>query len=212
MKLLMGSNNRNKAGIVRDHMRALPVEVLLPEDLGIALDPPEEEATALENAREKALAFHRASGLPCVAEDSGLVLLDLPRNHPDQPGIHVRRANGQEMTDAEMTAWFAGVAHRHGGRIRAAWLDAWAVVIDEAHVYTFEAPQEYAWTYWLVDTPCAAYRPGWPLDSISVSPVSGLYKTETGDDPRPFFAQEKPGDPARDWMRNIIKEHIRCGC
>lgn len=209
MKLLLGSNNRNKANIVRNHVIGLPVQLLLPEDVGISVDPPENESTALDNAREKALAFYRASRLPCVAEDSGLVFLDLPRDHPDQPGIHVRRASGREMTDAEMTDWFAAIAHRHGGRLRAAWLDAWALVVDDDHVYTFEASPQYAWSYWLVDTPCATYRPGWPLDSISISPVSGLYKTETRDDPQPFYFQEVTGNPARDWMRDVLMHHIK---
>ncbi len=212
IKLLLGSNNRNKTGIVRSHLRGLDVEVLLPEDVGVRLDPPEDEATALANAREKALAFHRATGLPCVAEDSGLVFLDLPRDHPDQPGIHVRRANGHEMSDDEMIDWFAAIARRHGGKLRAAWLDAWALVIDEEHVYTFEADAGHAWAYWLVDTPCATRRPGWPLDCLSVSLVSGLYKTETGSDPRPFFHQEVPEDTARDWMRAIVQRFIEGGC
>ncbi len=209
MKLLLGSNNRNKAGIVKNHLQGLPVEVLIPQDLGLRLEPPEDERTALENARAKALAFHRASGLPCIAEDSGLVLLDLPRNHPDQPGIHVRRADGHEMTDDEMTDWFSAIAHRHGGRIRAAWLDAWALVIDEEHVYTFEADEDYAWAYWLVDSPSLIRCPGWPLDCISVSMVSGLYKTEAKCDPRPFFTQRISGDPAKTWVRNIVSEQIK---
>ncbi len=211
MTLLMGSNNRNKAGIVRDLLHGLPVRVLLPDELGISIDPPEDGATALANASEKALAFYRASGVPCVAEDSGLVFLDLPREHPDQPGIHVRRAAGHEMTDAEMTEWFAAIARRHGGKLRAAWLDAWALVIDEEHIYTFEAPAQHAWAYWMVDTPCATYCPGWPLDSISVSDVTGLYKSESRHDPRPFYVQETPGDPAKDWMRQIITFHMKTG-
>ncbi len=209
MKLLLGSNNPNKAGIVRNHVQGLPVEVIQPRDIAVAMEPAEDEATALENACAKALAFYRATGLPCVAEDSGLVFLDLPRNHPDQPGIHVRRANGREMTDDEMIDWFAEIARRHGGKLRAAWLDAWALVLDEDHIYTFEADEAYAWAYYLVDQPCKTRCPGWPLDSIAVSMVSGLYKTETNGDLRPFFQQRVNGDPARDWLRKCIEKHFK---
>ncbi len=209
MQLLLGSNNRNKAGIVRNHLKDLPVELLQPKDIGLVLEPPEDEPTALQNACAKAMAFYRATGLPCVAEDSGLVLLDLPRNHPDQPGIHVRRAAGHEMSDDEMTDWFAAIAHRHGGKLRAAWLDAWALVINETHIFTFEADESYAWAFNLVDTPCETRCPGWPLDCISISPISGLYKTESKGDPRPFYQQRRSGDPAREWLQNTIRATLK---
>lgn len=208
MKLLLGSNNANKASVVREHVRNLPVEVLQPADISLILAPQETEKTALENARLKALAFFRATGLPCIAEDSGLVFLDLPRSHPDQPGIHVRRANGHDMTDEEMISYFALIAHKHGGKLRSAWLDAWALVIDEEHVFTFEADEDYAWAFYLVDAPCRARCPGWPLDSIAVSMISGEYKAEISDESRPFFHQEISGNPAKEWLTAKLKDYL----
>ena len=48
------------------------IELLTPTDLGISLDVEETGDTYEENAALKALAFARASGLPSLADDSGI--------------------------------------------------------------------------------------------------------------------------------------------
>jgi len=45
---------------------------VMPEDIGLELEVPEPHATYAENAAAKALAYCRASGLPAVADDSGI--------------------------------------------------------------------------------------------------------------------------------------------
>ena len=48
------------------------MELVTPADAGIAFDVVEDGATYLENARKKAEAGRRLSGLPTLADDSGL--------------------------------------------------------------------------------------------------------------------------------------------
>ena len=48
------------------------VQVLVPADLGIRAELPETGATLEENALEKARHVHQLSGLPCMADDTGL--------------------------------------------------------------------------------------------------------------------------------------------
>jgi XTP/dITP diphosphohydrolase len=68
------------------------MELLTPAEAGIALDVDENGATYLENARKKAGAGLRLSGLPTLADDSGL---EVPRLG-GQPGIHSARFAGPE--------------------------------------------------------------------------------------------------------------------
>ena len=66
------------------------VELLTPKDLGISLDVEETGETYEENATLKALAFTRASGLPSLADDSGLEVDALAR----APGVRSARYAG----------------------------------------------------------------------------------------------------------------------
>jgi XTP/dITP diphosphohydrolase len=68
------------------------MELLTPAEAGIALDVEEDGATYLENARKKAGVGLRLSGLPTLADDSGL---EVPRLG-GKPGIHSARFAGPE--------------------------------------------------------------------------------------------------------------------
>lgn len=126
--LLIGTNNPSKLHVFEDYLAGLDIRCVTPASLGLQSSPAENERSALGNAIEKAKAWHKVSGLPVITEDSGLVFLDLPKDHPDQPGVMVRRASGHTMDDKEMLAWYQAVIHRHGGKLRAAWEDAWCVL------------------------------------------------------------------------------------
>jgi XTP/dITP diphosphohydrolase len=72
MKLLLSTNNKGKLIELQFILADMPLELLTPADLGLTLDVDEDGATYAENAAKKALAFARASGLTCLADDSGL--------------------------------------------------------------------------------------------------------------------------------------------
>ena len=72
MKLLLSTNNKGKLRELQAILADLPLELLTPADLGLDLDVDEDGSTYAENAAKKALAFAKASGLTCLADDSGL--------------------------------------------------------------------------------------------------------------------------------------------
>lgn len=179
-KILIGTNNPSKWKVIASFLADMPVECVSPAQLGLEDVPPETAGDAAGNALQKALAWHRLAGLPVITEDSGLVFLDLPSDHPDQPGVMVRRPHGYTMDDDEMLAYYQQIAHRHGGRIRFAWQDAWCVLHDEKH-YTFYVEDEEIMNRHariMVDRPCEARLPGWPLDSLTYLEHLGKYKAE----------------------------------
>jgi XTP/dITP diphosphohydrolase len=68
VKVVLGTRNDHK---LREFREALPgIEVLpLPDDVEL---PPETGETFADNALEKARAAHAATGLPAIADDSGI--------------------------------------------------------------------------------------------------------------------------------------------
>ena len=72
MKFVLASHNQGKLAEMQRILGQLGVEVVLQSELGLALEPEETGTTFTENARIKAEAVMQASGLPAIADDSGL--------------------------------------------------------------------------------------------------------------------------------------------
>ncbi len=72
MQLLLATHNQGKRREWRVLLDGLDVELLLPDDLGLHDDVEETGETYTENALLKARALAAASGLPTLADDSGL--------------------------------------------------------------------------------------------------------------------------------------------
>ncbi len=72
MKVLLATSNKGKRREWQTLLHGIPVELLLPDDVGVHLHVAETGNTYAENALLKARAFMAASGLPTLADDSGL--------------------------------------------------------------------------------------------------------------------------------------------
>ncbi len=82
-KLVVATHNRGKAAEIRAMLQPFGVKIVSAGDLG--LPSPEETGTTFEeNATLKALAATRGSGLPALADDSGLSVHALG----GEPGVH----------------------------------------------------------------------------------------------------------------------------
>ncbi len=90
MKLVVASRNKNKIREMREILSALSIEVVSEEELGLDLDVEETGTTFEENARLKAAAALAASGLPAVADDSGIEVAALD----GRPGAYSARYGG----------------------------------------------------------------------------------------------------------------------
>lgn len=186
-QIFIGTANPSKLPYLCGFFDGTDIECVSPAALGIkAFDAPEDGRTAEENAIEKAAAWHRIAKMPVFALDAGLLFLDLPDDDPDQPGVHVRRAAGHNMNDEEMLMWFAGIAHRHGGRLRAAWQDSYCIMRTPGafRTFTFTRQMLEPNAFIITDTPCAGRLEGWPLNSISVDIPTGKYWLEMTDSDR----------------------------
>jgi XTP/dITP diphosphohydrolase len=104
VKLLVATRSVGKQKEVRRVLEQQGHEVVFPDDVGIYLDPSEERLELSDsfetNAREKAQYFAKRSGLPTVADDSGLEVLSLG----GAPGVRSKRWAGASGTPAEVDA------------------------------------------------------------------------------------------------------------
>ena len=72
MKFVLASQNKHKLAEMQAILSAHGVEVVLQSDLGLHVDVEETGETFAENALLKARAVMEASGLPAIADDSGV--------------------------------------------------------------------------------------------------------------------------------------------
>ena len=97
MKFVLASNNRKKLIEMRDILSDLGIEVISLAEAGVTESPEETGETFAENAVIKADAACAATGMPSVADDSGLVVDALD----GAPGVYSARYGGGGLTDEE---------------------------------------------------------------------------------------------------------------
>lgn len=94
-RLVLASNNPGKLGEFQLMLAPLGIEVLTQAQLGIA-EADEPHCTFVENALAKARHVSRASGLPALADDSGICVTALG----GAPGVLSARYAGEPKSDA----------------------------------------------------------------------------------------------------------------
>ena len=93
--LLLATTNRGKQRELGRLLADLPARVVTPQELGLDLEVDEPYDTYGENAAAKADAYTRASGLPTLADDSGLEVAALGWG----PGVRTNRFGGPDVDD-----------------------------------------------------------------------------------------------------------------
>ncbi|QDF99528.1 non-canonical purine NTP pyrophosphatase, RdgB/HAM1 family [Azoarcus sp. DD4] len=110
-RLVLASNNAKKAAEMQALLAPLGIEVVPQSALGVA-EAEEPHATFVENALAKARHAAAATGLPAVADDSGLCVAALG----GAPGVISARYAGEPKSDARNNALLlerlAGAADR----------------------------------------------------------------------------------------------------
>ena len=95
MKFILASQNQHKLVEMQNILSAHGVEVVLQSELGLHVEVEETGATFAENAMLKAKAVMAASGLPAIADDSGVCVDALN----GAPGVYSARYGGPELDD-----------------------------------------------------------------------------------------------------------------
>jgi XTP/dITP diphosphohydrolase len=91
-KVLVATTNPGKIREIAGILEGAPVTLVTLVSFPGIVEPEETGTTFMENARLKALYYSAATGLPSVADDSGLEIEALD----NAPGIHSARWNGTD--------------------------------------------------------------------------------------------------------------------
>ena len=140
-RLVIATHNPGKLAEMRDLLALYGVEAISAGELG--LPEPEETGTSFRaNARIKARAAAKASGMPAFADDSGLAVDALG----GKPGIHSARWAGPNkdfrlaMNEVQTQLMKAGA--KAPERRRARFVSALCVAWPDGHAEEFEAEVE----------------------------------------------------------------------
>ena len=99
MKLVLASKNQKKMVEMNAILGQLGIEVCSEAEAGVDLDVEETGTTFEENSLLKAKAVMEASGMPAIADDSGLCVDALG----GAPGVYSARYGGEGLDDAGRT-------------------------------------------------------------------------------------------------------------
>ena len=102
LRLLLASNNRGKLVEIKDLLKDLDIDLVMPSQLGLTLKVKETGQSYAENSTLKGQAFSQSTGLLTLADDSGLEVEALH----GLPGIRSARFAPQpDATDADRRAY-----------------------------------------------------------------------------------------------------------
>ena len=142
---------------ISEGLIGLPLKILTPNILGLS-EPSEETGTTFaENAAEKARFFFERSGLPTLADDSGIIIEALQ----GELGLHTRRwGAGPQANDEEWIDFFLKRMRNEMNR-RARFQCVLAYIDAEDSLRTFEGICEGT----ITDMLEGPYLPGLPISA-----------------------------------------------
>jgi XTP/dITP diphosphohydrolase len=162
LKILAATTNPGKIAEMARILEGTGVVVVPPGVSGVSLEVPEDGKTFEENAVKKAVAYMKASGMPSLADDSGLCVEALG----GAPGVRSARFAGPEADDRarweHLLSLMRGVTDR-----RAAFVCVAALALDEGRVITAAGRCEGL----ILDAPRGTG--GFGYDPVFLEPASG---------------------------------------
>ena len=171
--LLIVTRNAGKLREISGLIAGAPFRTVSLADVGIDLEVEETGETLEANATLKASTYARLSGLPTLADDSGLEVDALG----GEPGVRSARYAGEDATDADRVAFLLGrLQNEDGGpwraRFRCVIAIAWGHDDVELHAGVCEGM--------VIDSPRGAN--GFGYDPVFLIPELGRTMAELPPD------------------------------
>ena len=170
-KLVLGTRNPGKLKELRALLRDVPFELVSLAEAGVGQNVEETGSTLEENATLKAETYCRLSGLPVLADDSGLEVDALG----GEPGVRSSRYAGDEATDAQRIEYLLGRLAEtpldgRQARFRCVVAVAWPLQQAPVELYGGECPGQ------IIDEPRGAF--GFGYDPVFLLPELGKTMAE----------------------------------
>lgn len=181
MELIYGTYNQAKYDSMKKMIIDLEIELInlssLKENL---IESDESWNDPLSNAEEKAKNYYRQLKRPVFSCDSGLYFKGVKES--EQPGVKIRRVNGEKLNDIEMINYYMQKARKHGGKLVAYYKNAICLVMDENNIIRYDGDDLNSEEFYIIEKPHSTIKEGFPLDSISVHIKSGKYYYDLDND------------------------------
>lgn len=200
MKVLFATGNPAKVKRYKESLEKNGIELITIKDIGINLNIDENGKDAIENAYIKAKAYYDATGIPTIGMDNNLFIDGIEESL--QPGTHVRRVGGRQLSDEEMITYYTRLVKEHGEKLQAKWVYGMVVITDKSC-------DELTWSkdkFYFVSTPCLKRNPGYPLDSISIIPEFNKYLVELSDEERNLYKSKENIDRVVNFILDCINK------
>lgn len=198
-KLLFGTHNQSKLERFRSIVRNLSIDMVGLKELEITNEVPEDGANVTENAIKKAKYYYNQTQIPTFSIDYGLYIDKFPNDK--QPGLFVRRMNGEKATDQELMDYYIQQLKKVGGESNGKWVSAIAFVLDKDRIQHFELVEERKF----VAEMSSVIQPGLPLSSLSIDLTLNKYVSEITKEER-VNLQQTSDRKLHNIFLNIIKE------
>ena len=200
MKVLFATTNPAKVKRYKEQLSENGIELISINDIDEKLDINENGKDAIENAYIKAKTYYDKTKIPTIGIDDCLFIEGI--SEEEQPGTHVRRVKGKELTDEEMIEYYSKLAHDNGGKIVATWVYGIAICNGNKEK-TFKYKKNH---FYIIDTPSNKRNPGYPLDSISILPELNKYFVDLTREEKEKNKNDKSKQEIIDYMVTSIKE------
>lgn len=174
MRILYGTTNQAKLESMKRITNSLDLEIIGLHDLKQPIPKVDESGKSpLENAELKARAYFNAFSMPVFSCDSGLYFEQVEEKY--QPGPHIRRVNGKELSDEEMIEYYSNLAKMHDNQLLGRYRNAICLVLNENTCFSSMDEMLATEPFKLVSAAHPKRVKGYPLDSLSVDIHSGKY-------------------------------------
>ena len=204
-KLLYGTSNSAKIQLMREMLEGLDIEIIGLNDTEIlAIKPIDETGNdPLENAKIKAIAYYRELKTPVFSCDSGLYIEGLENNL--QPGVHVRRVKGRELSDDEMIDYYTNLVADLGGIVKAKYKNSICLIMDDENIFEYDGDDISYEEFIIASKPHSKRIEGFPLDSISIEIKTGQYYMDVYEK-RSYREEYRMAKGLRDFFsRTVLK-------
>jgi len=184
MKIFLATNNKAKIERFKkliNHIDA-SIELYSPEELSIkVIDTVENGTTLMENAELKAQAYFGKVDMPILSNDTGFYVegdgfVDAPKRKALE-GVNENDLSEEEISKRLLNFW-KSVATRHGGKVDAAWVEAFVVLYPNGEIKKAESRREVVLTDKEFGTPHIHF------------PVRALYYSKATNKPAVLHTEE----------------------
>ncbi|MCX6702739.1 MAG: hypothetical protein NTW60_02635 [Candidatus Wolfebacteria bacterium] len=147
-KIFLATYNEGKIQRFRDLIEStgLDIEIFTPKDFGLEnIEPEENGKTLAENAEIKARAYFGKVDTPILANDTGFWiqgegLVDAPKRKA--LGEKDEKTLTKEEIAESLLGFWKNIAKKHGGKVDAAWIEAFVLLDPDGTVHKSESKRE----------------------------------------------------------------------